>query len=190
MEKDNELMLDVGQANELKMAARRAKATNADLKRLSEGDMFALILPVIRGTAEVVAKRHVIDCDVDPFTPNGWKVEEHRKDGQLEWDPEKITLHLDDAQKNGVIEGNDLRSNFKNVPVLNANVLDYLLANPHLISEEWKDKYVFFWGTIFRRHDGYLYVRFLGWSGDEWSWFYSWLGSGWRGGGLAASLAS
>ena len=45
---DNELMLDVGQANELKLAARRAGATNADLKRLSEGDMFAQILPVIR----------------------------------------------------------------------------------------------------------------------------------------------
>lgn len=50
---DKELGLDVGQANEIKLAARRAGATNADLKRLSEGDMFAQILPVIRGEAMV-----------------------------------------------------------------------------------------------------------------------------------------
>jgi len=45
---DTELMLDVGQANEIKLAARRAGATNQDLKRLSEGDMFTRILPVLR----------------------------------------------------------------------------------------------------------------------------------------------
>lgn len=50
-----ELMLDVGQANEIKLAARRAGATNADLKRLSEGDMFAKILPVLRGHAKITS---------------------------------------------------------------------------------------------------------------------------------------
>ena len=53
---DTELMLDVGQANEIKLAARRAGATNADLKKLSEGDVFAKILRVLRGRAEVVIK--------------------------------------------------------------------------------------------------------------------------------------
>ena len=40
----------------------------------------------------------------------------------------------------------------KNIPVLNSNVLDYLLANPHYIPEEWKAPtfgMVFFWGTIY-----------------------------------------
>ena len=50
----SELTLEVGQANEIKLAARRAGATNADLKALSEGDMFAHILPVLRGWAKVV----------------------------------------------------------------------------------------------------------------------------------------
>lgn len=57
---DTELMLDVGQANEIKMAARRAGATNADLKKLSTGEMFAKILPVIRGLAQVVPMMKVI----------------------------------------------------------------------------------------------------------------------------------
>lgn len=63
----SDLMLDVGQANELKLAARAAGATNADLKTLSSGDIFATILPVLRGMAEVKMKdllsRKVTDID-------------------------------------------------------------------------------------------------------------------------------
>ena len=51
-------MLDVGLADEIKMAARRANATGADLKAFTVGDTFARILPVLRGLGEVVmAKR-------------------------------------------------------------------------------------------------------------------------------------
>jgi len=39
---------------------------------------------------------------------------------------------------------------------MNANVLDYLLAHPELIPEDWKNKYVFFWGTIYRYSSGGL----------------------------------
>lgn len=49
-----ELTLEVGQAVEIKLAARRAGATNADIKSLCKGDMFASILPVLRGRAKVV----------------------------------------------------------------------------------------------------------------------------------------
>lgn len=52
----SELTLDVGQANEIKLAARKAGATNADLKALSEGDNFAKILPYLRGQAEIIMK--------------------------------------------------------------------------------------------------------------------------------------
>ncbi|MEK7139632.1 MAG: hypothetical protein AAB817_02945 [Patescibacteria group bacterium] len=71
MSTDTELMLDVGQANEIKLAARRAGATNADLKSLSEGDMFAQILPVLRGLGEVVVTKHLINLNSTPFTPKG-----------------------------------------------------------------------------------------------------------------------
>lgn len=50
----SELMLDVGQANEIKLAARKAGATNADLKALCKDGMFDAILPVLRGRAKVV----------------------------------------------------------------------------------------------------------------------------------------
>ena len=74
--------------------------------------------------------------------------------------------------------------------MLNANVLDYLLANPHLIPEEWKGKYVFFWGTVYHRRDGDPCVRCLGWNGAGWSWASHWLGASWTGDRPAALRAS
>lgn len=173
-----DLMLDVGQANEIKLAARRAGATNADLKRLSEGDMFVQILPILRGQAKVVSAL-IIDCDADPFVPDGWRVEEHIKGGQLEWNPAKIQLYLSKHQQCGVISGSKLRKELKDQPVLNANVLDHLLAHPEIIPEEWKGKTVFFWGTIYRYSGGLLIVRCLGWGGSQWVWSSCWLDDDW-----------
>jgi len=131
----------------------------------------------LRGDAEVVIKTHVIDCDANPYVPNNWKVEEHIKGGELRWNPDEVELYLCDKQKGGTIEGNELRKLLKGKPVLNANVLDYLLANPQLIPEEWKDKAVFFWGTIYRGLHGLVFVRYLFWSGDRWYWDFDWLGN-------------
>lgn len=178
---NTELMLDVGQANEIKLAARRAGATNADLKKLCEGNVFAKLLPAIRGLAEVVATKHIIDCDANHTISEGWKVEEHRNGGELEWDPTEVRLHLSPNQRNcKVIEGHKLRKELANEPTLNANALDYLLAHPELIPEEWKGRLVFFWGTIFRSSVGNLCVRYLIWNGSGWYWDYHWLDADWN----------
>lgn len=52
----DQFILDVVQASELKFAAERNGVTNADLKKLSSGDMFAQILPVLRGYGKVVVE--------------------------------------------------------------------------------------------------------------------------------------
>lgn len=189
---DTELMLDVGQANELKLAFRRCGYTNADVKKLSERDILGKLLSVLRGQANIVAVKHIINCDVDPYLPRDWKVEEHTtRRGQFEFDPTKIILHLDEEQQiGGVIAGNKLREKLKGKPVLNANVLDYLLANPGLIPEEWKEKFIFFWGTIYRDLRDGLCVRCLDWDGDGWVWSYFWLGDGFRDDNPCAALAS
>jgi len=189
---NKELMLDVGQANELKLAFRRCSYTNADIKKLCEGDILAKVLPIIRGQAEVNIKKYVIDCDADPFLPSGWKgVEEHKKGGQLEWDPTKISLYLSKEQQNGeLIGGHKLHEKLAKKPALNACVLDFLLANPELIPESWKDKYVYFWGTIYCSSGGGLYVRCLCWGDGRWDWDYRWLDRAWGGGIPAALLAS
>ncbi len=191
MELMTELMLDVGQANEFKLACRRAGYTNADIKKLCEGDILAQFLSVLKGHANIVMAKHIIDCDADPYVPDGWEVEEHTKGGQFEFEFQKIILYINNVQQNGhVIVGNKFRENLKGKSVLNANVLDFLLAHPDLIPHGWKDKHVFFWGTIYRGSDGRLYVRCLGWDDCRWGWNDYWLGGGFDACDTCASLAS
>ena len=185
----SDLMLDVDQAGELKAAFRRWNWTNRDVKRFCESSQGPDFLKVLTRQAEVVLRKHVIDCDADPFLPKGWKgVEFHRKHGQLEFASDKVNLYLSKEQVPGkYIVGTDLRKELENVPVYNANVLDYLLAHPELISESWKGKAVFFWGTIYRDADGGLCVRYLYWGGAVWGWFCYWLGCEFDCSGPAAS---
>ncbi len=112
-----------------------------------------------------------INCNANPYTPNGWRVIEHVKSGMFQWNRDNVSLYLSDQQKNGKsIEGNQLRKELKDKPVFNANVLDYLLANQHLIPKKWQGRAVFFWGTIYCNSMGDLYVRCLVWRPSGWCW--------------------
>jgi len=168
-------MFDVSQTAELKLAFRRNGWNNAEIKTLLEGGILANVLKVIKGQAEIKMIERLIDCDSAPFVPDGLSVEDHKKGGMFKFNPEKISLYLSKKQKKRSIGGHDLRKELADKPVMNANVLDYLLARPELIPEEWKGKYIFFWGTVYRNSDGDLYVRYLGWDGSEWLWSYNWL---------------
>jgi len=147
--------------------------------------------------ATVVSGSRIIDCDADPFVPEGWKVEEHKQGGQFAFDPSKVEFYLSPEQKDGKrIVGNSLRKELADKPVMNANVLDFLLANPDLIPEDWKKdgagntRYIFFWGTVYRRRGGFLCVRCLYWDGDRWRWGRIWLVSDWGGDDPALLRAS
>jgi hypothetical protein len=170
-----------------------------DLKRFrkSSSRVKAEVAKLIKGQG---TGTNVIDCDADPFNPwanDGWTIEQHQKGGQFAFDPSLIEFYLDDGQKNGkYIVGNKLRQRLADKPVLNANVLDYLLANPDLIPDEWKQdesgntRYIFFWGTIYRNRGGSLYVRYLFWDDGRWGWSCHWLGGDWCGDDPAAVRAS
>jgi hypothetical protein len=133
---------------------------------------------------ELGLNEYLIDCDADPFIPEGWSIREkdqltNRVRGQLKWDLDKVKFLLHPEQEKGVISGRKLHDWLTDKPVYCANVLDYLLANPHLIPEGWKDKRVFFWGTIYHNADGGLDVRYLCWKWGRWVWRYLWIESGW-----------
>jgi hypothetical protein len=90
-------------------------------------------------------------------------------------------LYLSKKQQGGTIGGHDLRKELEGrQPVMNANMLEFYLKNTHLIPSEWKDKAIFFWGTIYRDVGGNLYVRYLYWRGDHWDWNFDWLGNDWN----------
>jgi len=129
-----------------------------------------------------VTQALIIDCDVDPIVPNGWRILEEdqlidRVRGQLLWDQAMVRLQFSTNQEDGsVLDGIKFRDELEleNDPVLSANVLDFLLENPHLIPSEWKKDankktlYIFFWGTLYRSSNDGLYVRCLFFGGGKW----------------------
>ena len=133
-----------------------------------------------------------IDTTQTPNIPyNGWTIESNDISLGKKFDPTKITLYLDDEQKDGKhIEGNKLREKLKGKPVLNATVLDWLLEHPEYIPEDWKGKYVYFWGTIYSSPHGDRYVLCLYWGGGAWHRDYGWLGFDWVGYNPAAVASS
>ena len=197
-----------GEIQEVEFALARSGWTHSLLKKATQGDFFGLIRAVLEGRADicrierltesttVVMTQHLINCDAPPFIPDGWRVEEanqlmNRVRGVFEWDPNKVKLHLSPNQMSGkFIKGEQLQTELANESVLSANVMDYLLAHPTLIPDEWKGKYVFFWGTVYRDSDGDLCVRSLYFGGGGWRSGYDWLGFDWRGDYPAAVRAS
>jgi len=145
---------------------------------------------------------HIVDCDAMPEILSDWQKEEHRKmgkvklekrDGKLYANGQEVVRHLSKNQKNGImIGGHKLRQelvDMKGKIFLNACILDYLLKHPELIPEEWKKGVTYFWGTIFRRSDGSLFVADLRWFGGGWGWDDRWLDYAWGDDEPAACLA-
>lgn len=165
-------LYSVGSMNQLGDAFEAAGFTAEDVVKLKQYKNLKGIKDILFGIAEIKYPEHLINCEADPFIPEGWSVEKHRRGGLFKFDdPAKISFYLSKKQKKGDYSvGNDLRKELKNMPVLNANVLDYLLAHPELIPESWKGKAIFFWGTIYRYSSGSLCVRCLSWFGSKWSW--------------------
>lgn len=180
----------IGQSNKLMDALENAGFTPGDVTKLQQFKDLAKLKAVLSGLAQIVTTKHVINCDIVPLVPNGWKVVQHVKGGQLEWNPADVELYLDESQKEGKsIKGNKLRQRLAKLigkRVMNANILDFLLDHPELIPEEWKGKAIFFWGTVYRSSDGNLCVRYLYWDGGRWHWIYCGIGNDFDGADSAA----
>lgn len=122
-------------------------------------------------------------------------IELNRKTDKLYINKCEVTLGLVEGQTGGKI-GYQVRDALTGKPVLNACVLEFLLKNPHMIPESWKQDedgntiYIFFWGTIYRNSRGRLYIRCLCWRGDAWSHDFYWFAYDWRSYDPTALLAS
>ena len=125
-----------------------------------------------------------------PWIPEGYKLESHDQSlGKI--DVKDIELYLSDEQKNGgYIKGEELLEELKDKKPLNSAVLKYLLDNPKHIPEEWKGKYVYFWGTILRSSVGSRRVLCLCYRGSQWDWHFAWLVDDWIDFSPSAVLAS
>ena len=187
-------------------ALAKAGGTTDHADWIRSGENAARLIQIIdeqmnRGKAKA-GPRRLIDCDAAPFIPEGWTIKPEDQltgavGGQLEFDPAKVLLYLDEDQKDGkAIIGNELKGKLVDKALLKANVLDHLLANANLIPEAWKideqgrTRYIFFWGTVYRGPDGDRCVRCLCWGDGKWVWDCNWLDAEFVDQDPAAILAS
>ena len=199
-EVDNDLAGDFGSNGDAVSLILKAAFTRANLE-----DALVKLGKVVEPQPAPLPMSIVINADLNPNVPSGLYLTgegtEHRKmglitlekraDGKLYANSKEVVRYLSPNQQNDkVIQGHKLSKELKDKQVLNACILDALLANPQLIPDEWKSGYAYFWGTTFRDARGLLYVECLDWDGDRWRWSCGWLGSGWNSNDPAASLAS
>jgi len=152
------------------------------LKQLGES---SLTLEDLKSFNDMVKKCHIIDFDQLPerehleIHPGVWQLPK-RVHGKFEWDPERVGLYQSKTLKQQrfmpyKIRGPELEKELVDVQVFGANLLDYLMAYPHLIPETWKNKYIYFLGTRFTvcgfDGNGHTSVSFLFYNEgrDEWS---------------------
>ena len=114
-----------GQVHQLLKRLEKEGFTSEHLTKLGQLKDLQAIKNVLDGLSEIKLIGRLIDCDADPFLPKDWKVEEHKKGGKIQWNPEKVKLYLSANQNGRVIVGNELRKELSNKPVLNANALDF-----------------------------------------------------------------
>ena len=209
-----------GQTHQLMERLEAEEFTPAEVTKLGQFNNLAGFKSVLNGTAKIKPVSEdatrvitinettiVVNLAATPKLPfngaelekhigDGWAIVEKRTDG-LYVNGRKVVLDLVKRQKNGKwLKGHELREELTDKPVLNANLLDAVADNPHLIPEDWKKdedgntRFIFFWATIYRDSIGNLYVRCLYFLVGGWQRIYDWLGNDWRGNLTGAVLAS
>lgn len=161
----SDIGLDVGQANELKMAFRRHDWSNENIKRLCESSLLTEVLRVMRGDSEIVSVDRVVNLNVirktDPSDP---VVIKHLEQGVKKWREIRFT-YIDpyDLQYTTCGEFSEEYEQARGINpetiqpwYLNgqtpANIClrDFLIENPHLMPKKEFRSPILFWGTIFK----------------------------------------
>lgn len=194
----------IGQMNQLANALKEKGFTPEEVTRLGQSPkVLGEIRQLINGFGRVEIVCPEIDCDASPFCPEDWWIDEAdqlpgRVSGSFKWDPQRVGLYLDPAQRNGgKVGGPELAKALANEPVLPANVLDYLLKYPVLIPDVWKMdgvgriRHIYFWGTFYRNRHDHPRVRGMNYMGcGKWRWFWSTMHDNWHDDDWAARLLS
>ena len=113
-----------------------------------------------------------IDTNCEPYTLSGSRIESHVGTGSVTFKGSKFAkaLYVPDSSNN---TGYQLLKELeiKMIPVTNACILDWLLFHPLSIPRAaWSGKKVLFLGTIYKVHNGNLFVRFLDCTGSTFTW--------------------
>lgn len=161
------LSLDVGQANELKLAFRRYDWSNEQIKKLCESNVLGLALDILRGDAEVIYPERLIDLNTPPSLEDGHEIVKHLKQGKKYWHELRLALmnpydlqyadtsnrwvRREDVQAlTGLNRETTMPRFLKRQRPANICLRDFLLQNQHLIPRDWmfNSSPILFWGTV------------------------------------------
>lgn len=180
--------MSTGQAHELAMAFDRNGWNNADVKKLSEGDMLARLLPLIRNQSSTPALFPALinASDLIPeYTDRAgkkrkWEVIEDVEPSGL--DITKLVPRSFLRNGESYISGEEMRRRAIELKG-NLGLSDgkRLLDERDKIPPEFRNYYIALPGTVLRGSGGDLGVPFLGWGGGRWLLGFGWLGCGWGG---------
>ncbi len=160
---NNEFSLSSGQAHELELMFRKTGWSNADVKKLCSQTTMQGVLQFVRGNADFVVRKHVIDNRETYGLTSGSQervVDHYRlgRDGQFEWNPVTVALHVSsEKSEDNLIDAERLYNEMRFKAPLNMHILLYLLNHQTLIPSEWQPKrdgdprVICFWGTIIER---------------------------------------
>lgn len=130
---------------------------------------------------ESAVLKGTIDCDANPWAPNGLKVKRQKNGGiitvercggTLFTNGAEVELYISERQRAGQDDVliPEVIDEIAEKRVLNACVLDYLLDHQEFIPESWKkdeNDYpinIFFLGTIYQNKRHWDYIRGMYWS--------------------------
>jgi hypothetical protein len=136
-------------------------------------------MAVLSGRARLIVEmiRYVVNLAEDPYCPEGWEVIYHNPGpSNFECTPDSFRLHLSPNQQDCKwIEGWDLLWVLvARGPRVNANMIDFWLANPDTFPKDWEVAYA--WDTLYLDPSGYVCVRCVYRHGGELNSSWSWLG--------------
>lgn len=195
------LMLDVDQAGELKAAFRRHDWTNAEIKRLSEGDILARVRSVIRGQAKIVMvkkaqKKDVrldttirVDRSVRPTYPDWTSMVMHpelESTGPAKYDLAATTLWLHDRQQGGYTTGQVIYDYLKEHGMLASclslqDAVEIQKKGPAVFRKVFGNKVIYFWKSVVQGRGGRgLLVPCLRVFGGRVILRWNWLARDWR----------
>jgi hypothetical protein len=157
--------LSIGQMNQLGNVLEEAGFTSAEITQLMQLKNLSVIRDVLTNvTKNGVADMKVIDLNADASVKkgSGWKVDYHKKGGQIIWDPKKFKFFVTPTQeKCPFVEGDKFLEEMNGQSVFNVNLLYFFLENPRLVPTSWQQFDVFFWDTRYIDEFGFMRVPYM-----------------------------
>ncbi|HUQ30182.1 MAG TPA: hypothetical protein VM103_01540 [Candidatus Paceibacterota bacterium] len=163
----SELTRHLGLAHKLFQAGDVAGFTPELWNTLAERPLlFKEVRAVIEGNATVTITRHVVGCNASEPQLRGYTIASHSR-LRRDWEFRKYEMKL--WQPDEKLHQQCLRAAFREIDqkyLLNASILEYLLAHPEVMPEDTENKIkkdgpILFLGTVYENTEGDQLVRAL-----------------------------